>query len=107
MTSIAPAHALMASTSQDRYVRLNSTFGPPAEAGQQQEQKGEIVGKEYMKVVPTVVVWDGVMDAKETTAEREEEEPEDEVWDAMQTAESDSEDEEKSARRREKKLRST
>ncbi|KAM5538988.1 hypothetical protein V8D89_007211 [Ganoderma adspersum] len=107
VTSVAPAHALMASTSQDRYVRLNSTFGPAAEAGQQQEQKGKVLGKEYMKVVPTVVVWDGVVDAEETTVEREEEEPEDAVWDAMQTAESDSEDEGKSARRREKNLRST
>lgn len=97
----------MASASQDRYVRLNSTFPPPAEAGQQQEQKGEVLDKQYMKVVPTVVVWDEVVAAEETPAEREENEQEDEVWDAMQAANSDSEDEGKSARRQEKKTRTT
>ena len=96
----------MASASQDRYIRLHSTFGPPANPGQQQEQKGEVLGKEYMKVVPTVVVWDGVVNAVESQAEREEDEPEDEVWDAMQAAESDSEDEGKAARRKEKRVRS-
>ena len=96
----------MASASQDRYIRLHSTFGPPANPGQQQEQKGEVLGKEYMKVVPTVIVWDGIVSAEESQAEREEDEPEDEVWDAMQAVESDSEDEGKAARRKEKKARS-
>ncbi|KAI1795979.1 hypothetical protein LXA43DRAFT_697803 [Ganoderma leucocontextum] len=105
--SVAPAHSLMASAAQDRYVRLNSTFGPPAEAGQQQAQKGEVLCKEYMKVVPTVVVWDGVISAEETPVEREAEETEDDVWDAMQAAGSDSEGEEKSARGREKKASRT
>lgn len=61
--------------------------------------------KEYVKVIPTVVVWDDVVDSEETPVERDGEEPEDEVWNAMQTAESESEDEGKRARRMEKKTR--
>ncbi|PIL23894.1 hypothetical protein GSI_13645 [Ganoderma sinense ZZ0214-1] len=107
VTSVAPAQRFMVSASQDRYIRLNSTFGPPAEVGQQQEQKGEVLCKEYVKVVPTVVVWDGFVGREETSVEPEGEEPEDEVWDVMQAADSDSEGEGKSAHRREKKRRST
>ncbi|TBU50665.1 hypothetical protein BD309DRAFT_944433 [Dichomitus squalens] len=107
VTSVAPASSLMASASQDRYIRLHSTFGPPAEAGQQQEQKGDVLEKTYMKVVPTVVVWDGAVGAEGLEAEREENEAEYEVWDGMQAAESDSEDEGNGTRRKEKKLRTT
>ena len=60
-----------------------------------------------MKVVPTVVVWDGVVDAESPHVEDGGEEPEDEVWDAMKAAESDSEDEGKNSRHREKKTRTT
>ena len=96
----------MASVSQDRYIRLHSTFGPPAEAGKNQDHKGEVLDKLYMKVVPTVVVWDSSTDASVSTP-HEDEEGVDDVWNAMQAAESDSEDEGKSGRRREKKSRTT
>ena len=106
MTSVAPAQSYMASVSQDRFLRLHSTFGPPAEAGKNQDHKGEVLDKLYMKVVPTVVVWDGSTDASESTPD-EEDEGVDDVWDAMQAAEDDSEDEEKSGRRKDKKSRNT
>ena len=47
----------MVSSSLDRYTRLHSFF-PPAQPGQQQEHKGEVLEKIYMKSIPTVVVWD-------------------------------------------------
>ncbi|KAI0374780.1 hypothetical protein BV20DRAFT_986622 [Pilatotrama ljubarskyi] len=105
VSSIAPAHSLLASAAQDRFVRLHSTFGPPAEAGQQQEHKGEVLDKLYMKVIPTVIAWDGEKDDSKAGLDEEGAEGEDDVWDAMPAAESDSEDEAKASRRKEKKSR--
>ncbi|KAH9901282.1 hypothetical protein C8Q73DRAFT_662670 [Cubamyces lactineus] len=108
VTSIAPAHSVLASAAQDRFVRLHSTFSPPPQAGQQQEHKGEVLDKQYVKVTPTVVVWDGIVDGSAGVAEADGEgegENEDEVWDAMQAAESDSEEEGKKSRKKEKKSR--
>ncbi|KAI0664913.1 hypothetical protein C8Q70DRAFT_1049108 [Cubamyces menziesii] len=108
VTSIAPAHSFLASAAQDRFVRLHSTFSPPPQAGQQQEHKGEVLDKLYVKVTPTVVVWDGVVDGSASAAQADGEgegENEDEVWDAMQVADSDSEDEGKKSRKKEKKSR--
>ncbi|KAL7283312.1 hypothetical protein ACG7TL_002741 [Trametes sanguinea] len=105
VTSVAPTGSLMASATQDRFVRLHSTFAPPAETGQQQDHKGEVLDKLYVKVTPTVIVWDGV--SANALGSFEEAEGEDEVWDQMQAVESDSEDEGKSSRRKEKKPRST
>ncbi|KAI0361982.1 hypothetical protein OH77DRAFT_1515308 [Trametes cingulata] len=104
VSSIAPAHSFLASAAQDRFVRLHSTFGPPAEAGQQQEHKGEVLDKLYMKVIPTVIVWDGKTEGSSAEAD-DGAEGEDDVWDAMQAAESESEDEAKTSRRKEKKSR--
>ncbi|TFK88696.1 hypothetical protein K466DRAFT_488406 [Polyporus arcularius HHB13444] len=104
VTSIAPAQSLMASASQDRFVRLHSTFGPPAQAGKNLDHKGEVLDKLYMKVIPTVIVWDGSTDAGESAPD-EEEEGADDVWNTMDVAESDSEEEGKSSRRTEKKTR--
>lgn len=105
VSSIAPTHSLLASAAQDRFVRLHSTFSPPAEAGAQQERKGDVLDKLYMKVTPTVVVWDGHIDASVGTAG--EAVDEDDVWDAMPVVDSDSEDEDegKPGRRKEKKTR--
>lgn len=64
-----------------------------------------MLDKLYMKVTPTVVVWDGQIDASVGTAG--EAVDEDDVWDAMPVVDSDSEDEDegKPGRRKEKKTR--
>ncbi|CDO70793.1 hypothetical protein BN946_scf184798.g109 [Trametes cinnabarina] len=105
VTSVATAGALMASAAQDRFVRLHSTFSPPAQPGQQQEHKGDVLDKLYVKVTPTVIVWDGV--AADSPNSLGEYEGEDDVWDQMQAVVSDSEDEGKASRRKEKKSRTS
>ncbi|KAI0781044.1 WD40-repeat-containing domain protein [Trametes elegans] len=106
VTSVAPTRSLMVSAAQDRFVRLHSIFAPPAEVGQQQEHKGEVLDKLYMKVTPTVVVWDGKTDVIDVVEKDDDAVGEDEVWDAMEEAESDSEAEGK-PRRKEKRSRTT
>ena len=93
MTSIAVSPSFLASNAEDRYVRLHSTFPPPAQVGQQQEHKGEVLEKAYVKVVPTVILWDGVHDtrAEGGAEEGEDEGDDDEVWNKMENAESDDE----------------
>ena len=84
-------------------MRLHSAFGPPTEPGQQQEQKGEVLNKSYVKVTPTVVVWDGTLEqASGNTKISEVDEGADDVWDAMQDVDSESEGE-RPRRRKEKK----
>ncbi|KAI0807128.1 WD40-repeat-containing domain protein [Fomes fomentarius] len=100
VTSVAPARSFMASASQDRFVRLHTTFGPPAQEGQQQDQKGQVMDKLYMKVIPTVVIWDGEDASDRRPAERDEEGGDDDVWNTMQAAESDYEDEDKAAKKK-------
>ncbi|KAH9854122.1 hypothetical protein C2E23DRAFT_819680 [Lenzites betulinus] len=96
VSSLAPARSLMASAAQDRFV------------GQQQEHKGDVLDKHYMKVTPTVVVWDGRTDILDVVAVDEGAEDEDNVWDAMDTAAgSDSDDDGKPRRRRDKESRTT
>ena len=100
----------MASASQDRFVRLHSTFGPPAEAGQHQEQKGAVLERLYVKVTPTVVVWDDLLEPElektlSNVGDEEGEEGVDDVWDAMEEVDSDSDSDEKIRRRKEKKTR--
>ncbi|KAI0748016.1 hypothetical protein C8Q80DRAFT_709953 [Daedaleopsis nitida] len=104
VSSVAPAQSFMASTSQDRFVRLHSTFGPPQEVGQQQDHKGDVLDKLYMKVTPTVVVWDD-RDAIGLATPDQEEEGGDDVWDTMQAVESDDEDDGRQESRKEKKTR--
>ncbi|EED78598.1 predicted protein [Postia placenta Mad-698-R] len=93
VSSIAPSPELLASACQDRFLRLHSTFPPPAVEGQQQEHKGEVVDKLYMKVIPAAVVWDGISDSMrvaDAAADSDDEEgAEDDVWDAMDDAEDD------------------
>jgi len=106
VTSIAPSPSLLASTSQDRFLRLHSTFPPPEVAGQQQEQKGEVLDKLFTKTIPTVVVWDRDVDTKSNEGTQggndddDDEDGGDEVWDAMEEAEDEGE-----SRRRGKKSR--
>lgn len=95
MTSLAAGSSLLVSGAEDRYIRLHSTFPPPAHPGQQQEHKGEVLDKNYVKVVTTVVAWD---EASRDSATREHVEAEvaeqddgDDVWEKMEQAESDEE----------------
>ena len=57
---MAPSPAGLISTALDRYARVHSTYPPPAEAGQPQNDKGTVQEKVYLKCVPTCVVWDEV-----------------------------------------------
>jgi len=95
---MAPSPSLLVSTALDRYCRIHTSFPPPPEAGQNQDNKGEVVEKVFMTSIPTVVAWDGV----ESTAPAAEPEAEDDdVWDDMENIE-DSGDESKERKRRRK-----
>ena len=48
----------LASTSQDRLLRIHSTWPPPEKEGAQQEKKGEVLASHFMKAIPTVAVYD-------------------------------------------------
>jgi ribosome biogenesis protein NSA1 len=107
---MAPSPAGLISTSLDRYARVHSTYPPPPETGQPQDEKGAVVEKVYMKTIPTCVVWDGVTDEDED--EDDEDRPaggdgdddsgdDEDVWTGMQVAEdSENEGQTGSARRR-------
>jgi ribosome biogenesis protein NSA1 len=100
ITSMAPSPAGLISTSLDRYARVHSTYQPPPEAGQPQDEKGTVLEKVYMKTIPTCVVWDGVTD--EDVDEDDDHQPgmrlgggdgdDEDVWAGMQVVE-DSENE--------------
>lgn len=85
VTSIAPSPSVMASTALDRYTRIHSTFPPPSKMGQQQEQKGDVLDKVFMKSIPTVVVWDQgeVTDSTTSVSQMDE----DDVWGEMEHVE--------------------
>lgn len=97
VNTIAPSPSFLASGSQDRFLRLHSTFPPPAQAGQQQEKKGEILDKFYLKVVPTVVVAEHPGEIVVSGASTDEESEQDDVWDQMEGAESDAEAQDKNS----------
>ncbi|KAJ7046730.1 hypothetical protein C8F04DRAFT_986828 [Mycena alexandri] len=96
VTSMAPSPSLLVSTALDRYCRIHTSFPPPPEAGQSQDNKGQVVEKVFTTSVPTVVVWDGV---RTVTSAPEPEGEDDDVWDEMENIE-DSEDESKGRKRR-------
>lgn len=89
----------MASAANDRYVRIHSTFSPPAREGQNPDRKGDVLEKAYITSVPTVVVWDDT--AEETKhAPTSIDEQDDDVWNDMeQVGDSDVETQGKSKRR--------
>jgi ribosome biogenesis protein NSA1 len=107
---MTPSPTGLVSTALDRYARVHSTFPPPIEAGQAQDDKGAVLEKVYMKSVPTCVIWDGVTDDDaDVDAEHDDEhemrgggggggdgdsgdDDEEDMWEGMQVAE-DSEDE--------------
>ena len=113
---MAPSPAHLVSTALDRFARVHSTFPPPPEAGQPQDDKGAVLEKVYMKSIPTCIVWDGVVDDEaadndnddnmrcgsggggggdENGDSSEVDDDDEDVWDGMQVAE-DSEGEDKS-----------
>ncbi|KAJ7172528.1 hypothetical protein C8R46DRAFT_992734 [Mycena filopes] len=96
VTSMAPSPSLLVSTALDRYCRIHTSFPPPPEAGQNQDNKGQVVDKVFMTSVPTVVVWDGVQPVVSTP---ELQGDDDEFWDEMENI-GDSDDESKGKRRR-------
>jgi ribosome biogenesis protein NSA1 len=59
---IALSPAGLISTSLDRYAHMRSTYLPPLEAGQPQDEKGTVLEKVYMKSTPTCVVRDGLIE---------------------------------------------
>lgn len=89
----------MASSSLDRYTRLHSFF-PPAQPGQQQEHKGEVLEKIYMKSTPTVVVWDQneAIEGRSTASSAIDHD--DDVWATMEHVDDDGEVESTSRRNR-------
>ncbi|KAJ3573963.1 hypothetical protein NP233_g2088 [Leucocoprinus birnbaumii] len=92
VTSIAPSPGTMASTANDRFTRLHSTFPPPAKEGQNLDCKGSVVEKVYVASVPTVILWDDTAEERQGPASSTEEQG-DEVWEDMeQVGESDSEE---------------
>lgn len=92
VTSVAPTPGLMASGAEDRFLRLHSTFAPPAQVGGQQEHKGEVLDKLYVKVKPTVVLWDGKVDVgADGEADGSDAEDADDVWENMEDVDSDDE----------------
>ncbi|KAF7338337.1 hypothetical protein MVEN_02059200 [Mycena venus] len=99
VNSMAPSPSLLVSTALDRYCRIHTSFPPPPDAGQNQDNKGQVVEKVYMTSVPTVVAWDGVEST--TQAPEPEAEDDDDVWDDMENIE-DSDDESKGRKRRRK-----
>ncbi|KAJ6496629.1 hypothetical protein C8R47DRAFT_1263509 [Mycena vitilis] len=96
VTSIAPSPSLLVSTALDRYCRIHTSFPPPPEAGQSQDNKGQVTEKLFMTSVPTVVAWDGVHSA---TLGPEPVADDDDVWEEMENVE-DSDDESKGRKRR-------
>jgi len=89
VTSIAPSPSLLASAALDRFSRIHSTFAPPSEARQQQEKKGEILDKIFMKSTPTVVIWDQDI----TTRVSDVIDAEDDIWNNMAHVGGDSDEE--------------
>ena len=58
VVSMAPLPQGLASAALDQYTRIHTTFPPPTEMGRQQERKGQVLQKIFMKSTPTFVVWD-------------------------------------------------
>ncbi|KAG6820606.1 hypothetical protein H0H93_014522 [Arthromyces matolae] len=83
VNSMAPSPTLLASTAQDHFVRIHSTFPLPQNIGNQQEQKGQVLEKVFMRSIPTVCVWDSFSKQEATIAAIEDED--DDIWDTMET----------------------
>ncbi|KAH9079632.1 hypothetical protein EDB83DRAFT_2343733 [Lactarius deliciosus] len=109
ITSMAPSPAGLVSTALDRYARVHSTYPPPAEAGQPQNNKGTVLEKVYLRSIPTCVVWDEVegedadhhSDGMQRDGAGADSEGSDaDVWEGMQVAEDSGDESEPQVRRR-------
>ncbi|KAJ3485694.1 hypothetical protein NLI96_g4784 [Meripilus lineatus] len=102
ISSVAPSPSFLATASQDRFLRLHSTFPPPKQPADQQENKGQVLDKLYMKVAPTVVVLEQAEEPLETTHASLEGDgdQDDDVWDKMEDAEVESDGEHRISRKR-------
>ncbi|KAG5654514.1 hypothetical protein H0H81_001155 [Sphagnurus paluster] len=89
VTSLAPSPSFLASVARDRYVRIHSTFSPPQETGHQQERKGEVLEKLFMKSTPTVIAWD---QSEDQVVASPHDAGDEDVWEAMEAVGGDSED---------------
>lgn len=106
ITSIAsPQNNFIASTSRDRFFRLHTAPPPPLTAGQQTEERGEVLGRLYTKSVSTSVVYAPVDATNDSDGIEEGGDEEDEdVWAGMKEAdESDGEAEKGTKTKRAKK----
>ena len=108
---MAPSPAGLVSTALDRYARVHSTYPPPAEAGQPQDNKGAVLEKVYLKSVPTCVIWDEVTDEdaeqrdemrRDGVAADDDGSDADEIWKGMQVAEDSGDESEPQVHRRRK-----
>jgi ribosome biogenesis protein NSA1 len=105
---MAPSPTGLVSTALDRYARVHSTYPPPAEAGQPQDNKGAVLEKMYMKSVPTCIIWDEVVgeDADQGDGMRGDDvradSDADDIWEDMQVAEDSGDEGEPQVHRRRK-----
>jgi ribosome biogenesis protein NSA1 len=76
----------LASVSLDRYARIHSTCPLPYDPRHRQEKKGEVIDKIFVHDLPSVVVWDGRDDSTATAKEQADKGDED-IWNAMESAE--------------------
>lgn len=87
---MASTPGVLASASLDRFVRLHSTCPLPSEPGGRQLEKGEVLEKVFVHSIPTTIVWDKTLDPN--TVESEETAQDDDIWDQMEGAASDSDE---------------
>lgn len=96
---------MVASVAFDRFVRFHSTAAPPAQAGENLDERGKTLEKVYAVGSPTVIVWD--QDAESAVGLGGEEHVEDELWDNLRNVgdEDEEEEEEDGQNRRRKNVR--
>ena len=87
----APHH--VGTTSLDRFFRLHGT----ASEASAKDRKGQTLEKVYTKSIPTVVVWDSSYEDGQSSMPEGDEGEGDEVWEDMQNAEDDKDEDEKSS----------
>lgn len=109
VTSMAPSPAGLVSTALDRYARVHSTYPPPVEAGQHQDNKGAVLEKVYLKSIPTCVIWDEVAgegadqgDGMRGRDDAGADSDEDDIWEDMPVVEDSGDEGETQVHRRQK-----
>jgi len=92
--------SVLASTSLDRYFRLHSTVPLPGEANGKLDHKGHVIGKLYLKSMPTAVAWADQGLAPPIKAADNDKTAEDIVWDNMERVSDAEEEESRRAKKR-------